>query len=65
LYSGLNDSLSNSQTAAPQSSSSSNSVKDEKIAQLVEMGFDVESATKALAARNGDERAALNDLLGM
>ncbi len=37
---------------------------NEKVVRLKEMGFSDDKVRAALAARNGDERAALNDLLG-
>mmetsp|Transcript_34759 Transcript_34759/g.59754 ORF Transcript_34759/g.59754 Transcript_34759/m.59754 type:complete len:194 (-) Transcript_34759:142-723(-) len=39
--------------------------QDEVIGRLVDMGFDAESAAKALNDCNGDESAAVNMLLGM
>uniref|UniRef100_A0A7S2AZF0 E2 ubiquitin-conjugating enzyme n=1 Tax=Florenciella parvula TaxID=236787 RepID=A0A7S2AZF0_9STRA len=38
---------------------------DEVVGRLVDMGFDAESASKALNDCNGDESAAVNMLLGM
>jgi ubiquitin-conjugating enzyme (huntingtin interacting protein 2) len=49
------------QYATPKSENS----KDEAISRVCEMGFDKESARKALEKFKWDEQAAVNDLLGM
>lgn len=41
-----------------------NKKKDDAIARVCEMGFDKESAEKALVKHNWDESAAVNELLG-
>jgi ubiquitin-conjugating enzyme (huntingtin interacting protein 2) len=39
--------------------------KDEAVDRVCEMGFDKESARRALEQHEWDEQAAVNDLLGM
>ena len=49
------------QYASPKSDTS----KEDAVGRVCEMGFDKESARKALEKHKWDEQAAVNDLLGM